>query len=323
MASTLFAGAPDDIDDSVDAGDGTLARRERRRGLLFVSPWLLGLSLFFLFPLVASLAMSFTDYRLVTGEGETTTFVGLDNWRTMLGDDNVRNGLLVTAKFGLLFVPMSIFVPLGFAYLLTSERLWGRSFFRVMFYLPSMVPFVAAVIVWRFYLNSQSGWLPRLLRAAGWDGTPNFLNDRNWVLPALVFMAMWGVGNSIIIFIAALNGVPTQLYEAAKIDGASKWRLFRDVTWPMISPITFYNVIISLVGLGQYFLVPFVLLGPEGPPDGASKFYTMVFFRETFKFFKGGYGAALAWGMFIVVFAITSLLFWSAKHWVHYEYEER
>ncbi|MEM9041546.1 MAG: sugar ABC transporter permease [Actinomycetota bacterium] len=322
MATTIFTGGTD-TSDELDAGDGRLARRERRRGVAFVSPWLVGLVLFFLFPIVASFLMSFTNYELVQDEGVSTQWVGLENWRTMWSDPDVRNGLWVTLKFGVMFIPAMIFVPLLLAYLLTSDRLWGRSFFRAMFYLPSMVPFVAGLIVWQFYLNDVSGWFPRLLRWLGWESVPNFLNEANWVLPMLVFMSLWGIGNAIIIFIAALNGVPTQLYEAAKIDGASKWRLFRDVTWPMISPITFYNVIIALVGLGQYFVVPFILLGPEGPPDGASRFYTMVFFQETFTFFKGGYGAALAWGMFIVVFTLTAILFRTAKYWVHYEYEER
>ncbi len=324
--TTVFTG-PDDRE--VDGpnhhplgGHGTLEKRERRWGLLFVTPWLLGLVLLFVIPLVLSLLMSFTNYELVDTDNQEITWVGLDNWRRIFSDPDVANGLWVTLKFALMYLPVSTLLPLAVAYLLTSERLWGRSLFRVLFYLPSMVPLVAAMIIWRFYLNSESGWFARLLRWVGFD-PPNFLGDPAWVLPALILIGTWGIGNGIIIFIAALNGVPKDLYEAARIDGANKWHLFRDVTWPMISPITFYNIIVTLVGLGQYFLVPFILNGAEGRPEGASKFYTMVFFQETFSFFQAGYGAALAWAMFIVVFALTVVLFWSAKYWVHYEFEER
>ncbi len=306
----------------LDGGTGTLAKRERRWGLLFALPWILGLVLFFITPIAASLAMSFTNYELVDQDGVETGFVGLENWRRIFSDPDVSNGLIVTAKFALLFVPVSTLLPLGVAYLLTSKNLWGKSLFRVLFYLPSMVPLVAAMIIWRFYLNAESGWLSRFLDWTG-IGSPDFLGDERWVLPSLVLIGTWGIGNGVIIFIAALNGVPKDLYEAATIDGANKWRLFRHITWPMISPITFYNVIVTLVGLGQYFLVPFILQGVEGRPNGSSRFYTMVFFQETFSFFQAGYGTALAWAMFIVVFALTVFLFSTARFWVHYEFEER
>ncbi len=122
---------------------------------------------------------------------------------------------------------------------------------------------------------------------------------------------------------ASLRSVPVDLYEAARIDGANAWKLFRHVTWPMISPVTFYNLVIVLVVLGQYFIVPFVLTDGTGAPDGASLFYTMYFFRQTFNFFEGGYGSTLAWAMFIVIMTLTAIVFWSARYWVHYQYEAR
>ncbi len=323
MGIEMFTGGGEaDASSPLPAGSGTLYKRERRRGLLFVSPWLIGLTLFYAVPIGLSLVMSFTDYQLVDNDDSGTQWVGLDNWRRLFDDPDVAQGAWVTLKFGLMFIPMSVFLPLGIAYLLTAKRLWGRSFFRLMFYLPSMVPMVAAIIVWKFYLNGQSGWLTRIVEWFGID-SPDWLQEPQWVLPSLILIATWGIGNAIIIFTASLNSVPADLYEAATIDGAGRWRLFRDVTWPMISPITFYNIVIAFVALGQYFLVPYVLLGPEGHPDEAGKFYTMVFFQDTFGFFQAGYGATLAWAMFIVVFAITAALFWSARYWVHYEYEER
>ncbi|MEL6981100.1 MAG: sugar ABC transporter permease, partial [Actinomycetota bacterium] len=177
--TAIFTG-PDDQSGSdsghrrADGGHGTLERRERRWGLLFVTPWLLGLVLLFIAPLVLSLLMSFTNYELIDTDDQDIAWVGLDNWQRVFDDPEVGNGLLVTLKFAVMFVPVSTLLPLAVAYLLTSERLWGRSIFRLLFYLPSMVPLVAAMIIWRFYLNAESGWFARLLRWIGLD-PPNFL----------------------------------------------------------------------------------------------------------------------------------------------------
>ncbi len=193
-----------------------------------------------------------------------------------------------------------MFVPLALAYLLMSCHLWGSSLFRVLFYLPAIVPFVAATFVWQGFFNDSTGWLNRILGESASNG-PDWINDADWILPSLGIIALWGIGNLIIIGMAALRSVPVDLFDAAWIDGAGTWNLFRHVTWPMISPVTFYNLVIVLVALGQYFIVPFVLTDGSGAPDGASLFYTMYFFRQTFQFFEGGYGSTLAWAMFVVI----------------------
>ena len=154
-------------------------------------------------------------------------------------------------------------VPLAVAYLLTSRHLWGSSVFRVLFYLPAIVPFVASAFVWDGFFNDTTGWLNRMLRAIGLD-PPDWINDKTWVIPALGLIALWGIGNAIIIYMASLRSVPVDLFEAARIDGANAWKTFRHVTWPMISPVTFYNLVIVLVALGQYFIVPFVLTDGTG-----------------------------------------------------------
>jgi ABC-type sugar transport system permease subunit len=309
----------------VDQGRGARSsgqRRSQRRGLLFVAPWLIGLSAFYLIPLVASLVFSFTNYELVDQDDQDTRFIGLDNWQRLVEDDNVRHSAVVTLRFACLFLPMSMIVPLAVAYLLTSRHLWGSAVFRLLFYLPAIVPFVASAFVWQGFFNDSTGWLNKLLGSAGLD-PPDWINSRTWIVPALVIIALWGIGNAIIINMAALRSVPVELYEAARIDGANSWRLFRHVTLPLISPVTFYNLVIALVALGQYFIVPYVLTDGNGTPDNASLFYTMYFFRQTFNFYDGGYGSTLAWAMFIVIMTLTALVFWSARFWVHYQYESR
>lgn len=229
----------------------------------------------FALPLCLSLAMTFTDFSLVRSNAQSVQWVGLDNWRELFADPDAANGLRVTLRFAALFVPVSLVAPVALAYLLTSERLWAKGFFRTLFFAPSAVPLVSAMIVWQFYLNDQSGWFPRMLRSIGLD-PPLFLGDPDWVLPTLVMIGLWGIGTTLILYIAAFNEVPTELYEAARIDGATKWQLFRLITLPMVSPITLYNVVLTTVAIGQYFLVPFILLGPEGRPEGASQFFPLV-----------------------------------------------
>lgn len=320
MSTAIFTGGPDAAAHA--GGAGVVARRERRWGFGFVSPWFVGFLVFFMIPLVSSLVLSFTDFELADQDGKPTSFVGLENWRRLFSDPDVRQGALVTVKYACVAIPLGIALPLALAYLMTSKHLRFKGFFRALFYLPTMVPFVAGAIVWRFYLNGEFGWFAKLFAQIGVD-VPDFGLNATMAMTSLFLIGTWGVGNAMIIDIAALNGVPKDLYEAAMLDGAGPIRVFKDVTFPMISPIVFYNLVLALVGLGQYFVVPYVLTDGSGKPDGALSFYTMYFYKQTFVLFQGGYGAALAWAMFIVIFAVTALLFRTAKYWVHYEYEEQ
>ena len=283
-------------------------------------PWIVGFLLWYAAPMAASLWFSFTDFNLVSTE--PMRFVGLENWQRLLGDPLVRSSALVTAKFAVLFLPLSVLVPLGLAYLLTAKHLWGKSFFRTMFYLPSIVPFVAAVLLFSGMFNGQTGWVNRALGAVGLR-QPDWLNSTFWIYPTLALIGLWGIGNAMIIFIAGMNSVPQDLYDAARVDGASGWQTFRHVTVPILSPVTFYNLVIALIGLFQYFLVPFVLKNGSGEPNGQTLFYSLHFFRVLFRLQEMGYAATLAWGLFVVGVLITGVLFWSAKYWVHYEYTER
>jgi multiple sugar transport system permease protein len=280
-------------------------------------PWVIGFFLWYAIPMGASLYFSFTDFDLVSAE--PVQLIGLDNWQKLLVDPEVRNSALVTLKFGAFALPFAIIVPMGLAYLLVSKNLRWRQGFRTLFFMPSIIPFVAAVLIFGGVMNGQIGWVNKILGLVGIDG-PEWFLDRTWIYPSLVFIGLWGVGNAMIIFIASMNSVPATLYDAAKIDGASEWQSFRHITLPVISPIIFYNLVIALIGLFNYFLVPFVLNNGSGAPGGATNFYALNFFKVGFQFFDMGYAATLAWALFIAAVAITGLLFWSAKFWVHYEY---
>jgi multiple sugar transport system permease protein len=297
---------------------GSLGKKRGRAGLWFVMPWIVGFFLWYAIPMVASLWFSFTDFNLVNSQ--PTEFIGLDNWQKLFSDPMVRRSTVVTLKFGLIALPVAIIFPMALAYLLVSKSLRARETFRALFFMPSIIPFVAAVLIFGGIMNGQIGWVNRMLASIGITG-PNWFQDTTWVYPSLVFIGLWGVGNAMIIFIASMNSVPSSLYDAAKIDGASEWRTFRHVTLPVISPIIFYNLIIALIGIFNYFLVPFVLNNGSGDPGGATLFYALYFFRVGFRLFDMGYAATLAWALFIVAVGITGLLFWSAKYWVHYEFE--
>ncbi len=297
-----------------------LRQRQGRAAFVFVLPWVLGFLLFYAIPMAASLWFSFTDFSLTSPD--PPSHVGVDNWRRLTTDPLVASSAWVTVKFGLLSLPLVILVPLGFAWLLTSKHLWGRSVFRTLFYLPSIIPFVAAVLLFEGILNSQTGWANRALSAVGVTG-PNWLNSEVWIYPTLTLIALWGIGNAMIIFIAGMNSVPTDLYDAARVDGASSFAMFRHITIPMISPVLFYNIVIALIGLFQYFLVPFVLKNGSGDPNGQTLFYSIYFFRMLFRLQDMGYAATLAWTMFVAGLVITGVLFWSARWWVHYEFGEQ
>jgi multiple sugar transport system permease protein len=281
-------------------------------------PWIVGFLLWYAIPMFASLWFSFTDFDLVSGE--PARFVGLQNWEKLLVDPDVRQSAWVTFKFGAIALPVAILFPMALAYLLVTRSLRGREGFRALFFLPSIIPFVATVLIFGGIMNGQSGWVNKILSVVGIDG-PEWFLDETWVYPSLVFIGLWGVGNAMIIFIAAMKGVPSTLYDAARIDGAGEWQSFRHVTLPFITPIIFYNLVITLIGIFGYFLVPFVLNNGSGAPNGATQFYALYFFRTGFQFFDMGYAATLAWALFIVAVLTTGLLFWSAKYWVHYEFE--
>jgi len=183
--------------------------------------------------------------------------------------------------------------------------------------MPYTVPFVAGVLIWAQMLNSDSGWINGLLGVVGIQG-PDWLNDQGWVYPGLVIIGIWGIGGGIIVNQAGLRGIPTELYDAARIDGAGWWGQLRHVTLPMMSPVIFYTLVLAVVEVLQYFLVPLVLNQGTGEPGGSTRFFNLYLYQTFFSYQDMSYGATLAWLLFIITLAFTGILFWSARFWVYY-----
>ncbi len=308
-----------------------LARREFRSGMLFLSPWIFGFLAFTLLPMLATFFFSFLNLRITDGILSTPDFAGFENYKQLLKDPQVWStsatpgSLWVTIRFGLIALPIGILVPLGIAVLMNNKHLKGQHLFRSLFYMPYIVPFVAAVFIWGGMLNSESGWINRFLLWTGMpkESLPLWANDIKWVYQSYVIMGIWGIGNAMLIMLAGLQGVPTELYDAAKVDGANGWQTFWKVTFPMISPVIFYNVVLSMVGLFQYFLVPLVVNQGNGNPGGATYFYNLYLYRTFFTFQNMSYGSTLAWFLFVVILLVTIILFGTAKYWVFYASESR
>jgi ABC-type sugar transport system permease subunit len=299
------------------SGTGRMSpsRRSAAWGLLFVGPWIIGFLLFTLGPLVASLVLSLTDFNLV--RPEAAKFIGLDNYAQLTTDPLVIAGLVVTAKFALLAVPVTMAASLAVALLVNSPRLIGRSAFRTLFYMPIQIPLVASTLVWIGFLNPETGWLNGLLSLVGIQG-PDWTNNATWVYPALTLIGLWGIGNFMLINLAGLQSVPTELYEAARIDGAGPWSMFRRITIPLMSPILLYNLVISLITTFQYFTQAYVLTNGRGDPNNATLFINLDLFREAFVNNHMGYAAAIGWLLFVIVLVLTLVLFAVARKRVYY-----
>ena len=282
---------------------------------MFIGPWLIGLVLFTAGPMLASLVMSLTDFNLV--RPEATTFVGLDNYIRMANDPTIAQSLIATFKFALLAIPVTMLASLGFALLLNHPKLPVKGPLRALVYLPVMIPLVASTLVWTGFMNTETGWLNQILGALGLP-EPDWINSETWIYPALTIIGLWGIGNFMIINIAGLQSVPTELYEAARIDGAGAWKSFRNITIPLMSPVLFYNLVIVLIGTFQYFTQAYVMTNGRGDPNNATLFINLVLFREAFVFNNMGYAAAIAWLLFVIVLGLSLLLFGFARRRVYY-----
>jgi multiple sugar transport system permease protein len=291
------------------------SRREALWGYVFVGPWIIGLVLLTAGPLIASFVLSLTDFNLV--KPEAVRFVGIDNYVNMASDPLVKQGLLVTFKFAIIAVPVTMFASLGVALLVNSQKLFGRNIFRTLFYMPIQIPLVASTLVWIGFLNTETGWLNAIIRMFGLQG-PDWINSEAWIYPALTLIGLWGIGNFMLISLAGLQAVPTTLYEAARIDGAGAWVMFRRITIPLMSPILLYNLVICLITTFQYFTVAYVLTNGRGDPNNATLFINLDLFHEAFRDNRMGYAAAIGWLLFVIVLILTVALLGFARKRVYY-----
>jgi multiple sugar transport system permease protein len=294
-------------------------RRQWTYGFLFLLPWIIGFFAFQLLPILFTIFISFTDYTGSTAfRLGNFNFVGIDNYARLFREPDALPSMGVTLKFALIGIPLGLVVPLFIAMLVNSRRLLGTNIFRTLFYLPSVIPIVAGAIIFNGVMNAQSGWVNLLLKAIGIADPPRWFTDPFWAGFALNLLAIWGVGNAIVILLAGLQGVPTELYEAATIDGAGWLGQFFYITVPMISPVIFYNVTISVILAFQYF-VPALLIGTfNGNPQGSLLFFPTVFYREAFVYGQMGYASVLAVVIFVVTMAATGLLFFFGQRLVYY-----
>jgi ABC-type sugar transport system permease subunit len=296
-----------------------LRGRESLSGLIFISPWIVGFLAFSAIPMAASLGLSLTDFD--PRQADEIRFVGMDNYLRMFRDPALIKASLVTLRFALIVVPATLAFALAIALLVNNTLLAGRNVFRTLFYMPLQIPIVASTVVWIGVLNVSNGWLDIGLQRVGLPAI-DWLNSPFWVHPALALMGLWGIGNMMLIFLAGLQSVPTELYDAAKVDGAGPWATFRKITLPLISPVLFYNLIIVLIATFQYFTQAYVITNGRGDPGGETLFFNLNLFREAFQFYNMGYASALAWVLFVVVLGLTIILFRTAGRWV-YEGGER
>ncbi len=291
-------------------------RRDLRNGLLFVSPWLVGLLVFTLYPIVSSFYYSFTTYDIIS----PAQFVGLSNYIDLLTTDplfwaSVRNTILLVC----ILIPCNLLLALTLA-LLLNTKVRGMAFFRTVFFLPSIVPDVVVAVLWSWMLNAQFGLINGTLRQFGLP-TIGWLTDPLWTKPSLILVALWTVGGGMVILLAALQDIPEHLYEAADLDGASALRKIWHVTLPMLTPTIFFNLVLSIINTFQYFTMAFVLTNGTGGPVSSALVYMMLLFRNAFSYFKMGYASAMAWLLFALIFVLTWVVFRTSQRWVYYEGE--
>jgi multiple sugar transport system permease protein len=280
---------------------------------------LIGFFAFQLLPILFTVFLTFTDYSAAAEfKLGNFNFVGFENYQTFMTDPSALPSMGVTLKFALVGIPLGLIVPLVIAVLVNSRRLFASNVFRTLFYLPSVIPVVAGAIIFGGVMNAQSGWLNLSLQAIGIAEPPRWFSDPTWAGFALNLLAIWSVGNAMVILLASLQGVPTDLYEAATMDGAGPFTKFFYITVPMISPVIFYNVTTSVIGAFQYFVPALLIGGTNGDPQKALLFFPTVFYREAFVFSRMGYASVLAMVIFVVTMTATGVLFFIAQRFVYY-----
>ena len=291
-----------------------LGRREAVAGYLFIAPALVGLLGLTAFPIGFAFYISLTNYNFIQMQ-----FVGMQNYSQLLQDPLFWKSLEVTWYYVVVSLPLSIAVGLVLAMLL-NRKIPAIGLFRTIYYLPSLVGGVAVSLLFLWLFNPSLGLINYLLSQVHISG-PQWIYSEGWVIPAMVLMSLWGVGGSMLINLAALQGVPTEVVESARIDGASPWRVTRHITLPLISPVILFNLVLGMIGSFQIFTQAYVMT--SGGPDNASLFYVLYLYENAFEFFKMGYASAMAWIMLVMLLLLTLLVFRSSQAFVFYQSEMR
>lgn len=290
----------------------TTERQNLRNGLLFCSPVIIGLATFTLYPVLASLYYSFCNYPML----KPPVWVGLANYHTLFHDPVFYKSLSNTAYYAVLATPLGI-ITAFFMALLLNQKVKGMAIFRTMFFVPSIVPMVAGVVLWLWLLKSDNGLINIILGAMHLP-TPGWMSDPLWSKPALILMSIWGVGGWMLIYLAGLQDVPIDLYEAAEIDGASPMQRMLHITIPFLSPHLFFTLIMGFIGAMGYFTQAFVMTSGKGGPVDSTRFFSLYLFQNAFMYWKMGYACAMAWILFILVLLFTLFLFKTSARFVHY-----
>lgn len=291
------------------------AKHNLRNGLLFCSPAILGLLAFTAYPVLASFYYSFCNYPML----KPPVWVGLANYKALLADPVFYNSLGNTLYYAVFATPLGIITAFLLA-LLLNQKVKGMALFRTMFFVPSIVPMVAGSVLWLWLLNPQYGLINTVL---GWlhfppAMIPGWMADPKWAKPALILMSTWGVGGWMLVYLAGLQDVPRDLYEAAEIDGAGAWQRAMHITVPFMSPHLFFTLVMGLIGAAQYFTQAFVMTGGQGGPVDSTRFFSLYLFQNAFLYWKMGYACAMAWILFVVILLFTLLLFRSSAKYVYY-----
>lgn len=293
---------------------GIRERRNFKMGMLFLLPWTIGFLVFTLYPMVVSFIYSFTIYH----PRAPLEWIGVKNYLDLLQDDLFWKSLSNTLYMVAIGVPLTLLASF-FCAVLLNLKVRGQSIYRVMYFLPSIVPTVASTILWMWILNPQTGILNTLLGYVGIDG-PNWMSNPSWSKPGLILLGMWGMGGTIVIYLSGLQDVPVSLLEAAELDGANWWQRLRHVTVPMVSPITLFNLITGVIFQFQYFAQAYVFRGFQslGYPLNSTLFYSVYLYQNGFLWLKMGYASAMAWVLFIIILICTLLLLKVSDRFTYY-----
>jgi len=292
-------------------------KKDNKYGYMFVLPWILGFFLFTLIPMIFSAVLSFCDWDIVTGLS-TVDFIGVKNYTKLFKDPDFYQSLKVTFTFCLISIPFYQIMSLIIA-LLLNMRIRFMKAFRLVYFLPSIIPVIASSMIW-IQIFGESGLLNQALKLFGIQG-PAWLNNPNTALYALIIMGVWGIGNTMIIYLSGLQGVSEEVKEAAAIDGANSIQTFFKITIPLISPTIFFNVIMAVIGSFQYFTQAFVMT--EGGPLKSTLFYNLLLYTTAYKDYEMGYAAAMAWIMFAIIMVFSLLVIKSSSFWVYYQNDDK